>query len=110
MRKMTEEQAKIYIKAGYFPKETETEAICDLQDVFGHLPYKFNLNLLVDKDLDIRINARKLFYLIWSKDTVDSYVAEANKYLDALDTRKVLLEALEKANSIINSFEHRKEN
>lgn len=109
MRKMTEEQAKYFIKAGYFPKENETEAICDLQDVFGHLPYKFNLNLLADKDVEIRVNARKLFYIIWSKDTVEYYDQEAKRYLDALIAREDLLNSLKKQEEIISKFEYRKE-
>ena len=109
MRKMTEEQARCYIKAGYFPKENEAEAICDLQDVFGHLPYKFNLNLLADEDVEIRVNARKLFYIIWSKETVEFYDQEAKRYLDALIAREDLLKALKKQEEIISRFEFKKE-
>ena len=104
MRSMTEEQAINYIKAGYYPNDTEIEAICDLQDVFGHLPYKFNLNLLANDEL--KVNAEKLFRLIWNKDDVDHYVELANKYtenLNKLDSLYVQLSAIQKEINEISS-------
>ena len=106
MRSMTEEQAINYIRAGYYPKETEIEAICDLQDVFGHLPYQFNLNLLAAAESEIKVNAERLFRLIWNKEDVDSYVKLANKYLENVARRDVLAAELDKVQREINEFEY----
>ena len=75
MRKMTEEQATLYIKAGYFPRATDTEAIVDLQDVFGHQNYWAIIRWLYN--VDTCDNAKKLFYLIWHKDDVNRYIETA---------------------------------
>ena len=75
MRSMTEENAELYIKAGYFPMDNEIEAICDLQDVFGHQRYWANIRWLYQKDTSE--NAERLFRLIWNKDDVNRYVTTA---------------------------------
>ena len=75
MRSMTEQEAEYYIKAGYFPKENDLEAICDLQDVYGHQRYWTNIKWLYMAET--KHNAEKLFRLIWANDTVDSYIKEA---------------------------------
>ena len=76
MRKMTEEQATLYIKAGYFPRTTDIEAIVDLQDVYGHQNYWAIIRWLYNTDTCD--NAKKLFYLIWHKDDVNRYIETAN--------------------------------
>ena len=90
MRRMTEEQAELYIKAGYFPKATETEAIDDLQDVFGHMDYWAIVRWLYNADT--RVNAEKLFRLIWHKDEVESFMKES-KWIHELEKERVDLEA-----------------
>ena len=90
MRKMTESQAELYIKAGYFPLENEIEAICDLQDVFGHQRYWATIRWLCQNDT--KENAERLYRLIWHKDVVDEYVAKANKF-ERMQKEKACLNA-----------------
>jgi len=90
MRKMTEENAELYIKAGYFPEDTETKAICDLQDVFGHQRIWANIRWLYQPET--RRNAERLFRKIWHSDDVDSYIRRANSIHD-LEEQKVNLRA-----------------
>ena len=77
MRSMSEYQAELYIKAGYFPKDNDIDAIVDLQDVYGHQRYWANVRWLYDAET--RVNAEKLFRLIWSADQVDNMKAEAER-------------------------------
>lgn len=82
MEQITEKQATLFVKAGIFPKTTETASIIRLQDMFGHLPYKFVNNLLVDSDEEVRNNALRLYKTIWDETQVNSIVALANKYIN----------------------------
>lgn len=105
MKTIARAKAKLYIKAGFFPRITSTEEICDLQDAFGHLPYRFNLNLLADDDEEIRRNAETLFRLIWSDETVDTYLGEARKYMEEKRRANELYDELEKLEASIKRFE-----
>ena len=105
MKTIARAKAKLYIKAGFFPRITSTEEICDLQDAFGHLPYRFNLNLLADDDEEIRRNAETLFRLIWADDTVDEYLEKAHKYMEEKRRVSALYDEIEKLEASIKRFE-----
>ena len=90
MRSMSEYQAELYVKAGYFPLENDIDDIVDLQDVFGHQRYWSNIRLLYDAET--KTNAEKLFRLIWSADQVDNMKAEAERIHQA-QKEKVDIEA-----------------
>ena len=73
MRSMTEYEAELYIKAGYFPTEDDIGAIVDLQDVFGHQRMWAIYKWLYNTETSYR--AEKLFRLIWNNEDVDRYIA-----------------------------------
>lgn len=85
IKTMTPEQAKAYVKAGFFPDPSSHQAVCDLQDAFGHLPYDFNVGLLADEE--IGDNAYKLFNMIWDYTMVCSMLVSASDYRTALQRR-----------------------
>ena len=103
MRKMTEEQATYFIKAGYYPTENDIEAIVDLQDVFGHLSYWFNFRLLADDET--HDNALKLFKLIWNKDDVFFWERRVEEFKRKKEERDALLETFNKLNKEVEEVE-----
>ncbi len=86
---MTEEQARAYVIAGFFPRRDDTAAITDLQDAYGHLPTQFVDDLLVDPQT--AENAEKLYRMILPTDVVNYMIScaqskkvNASDFLDTL--------------------------
>ena len=83
MRRMTIEEAKHYILAGYFPKENEVESICDLQDVFGNLSYWKIIGFAGSEDETLRENTKKLLRLIWSEEMAERVIRKGEEVITA---------------------------
>lgn len=90
MKSMTYEQAYGYVLAGFFPNPADIDTIVELQDIFGRLPYNFNISLLAD-DKTCK-NAIKLFSMIWHDETVESMI-KAMMSLQANNTEANILRA-----------------
>lgn len=102
MRKMTEAQAELYIRAGYFPRFEDLDAICDLQDVYGHQNYWAILRWLYDDDT--RMNAEELYRLIWNQDVVDGYIRIVDNMKEKKAYMKTLEEEIDKLTNELNSL------
>ena len=105
MRKMTEKQATLFVRAGYFPKENDIEAICDLQDVFGHQRYWFIIKLLCEEDDEYRANAERLFKLIWNKDDVERHIQVAHEIRAKIHERDKLYKEYSKIQEEVETIE-----
>lgn len=110
MRKMTPDQAKHYIYAGYFPESPDKGSmsycpeaefgyireLADLQDVFGHFSESFLASLLANEVY--AENAERLFKLIWNDNDIGQLKKKAQKITDLynvinnLETRSYELE------------------
>lgn len=88
IKTMTPEQAKAYVKAGFFPDALSHQSLFDLRDAFGHLPYDFNVGLLADDETCE--NAAKLFELIWDHTTFTCMERQARDYREALQRRAAI--------------------
>ena len=103
---MTEKQATLFVRAGYFPKENDIEAICDLQDVFGHQIYWFIIKLLCEEDDEYRENAERLFNLIWNKDDVaGAYIQVAHEIRAKIHERDRLYKEYSKIQEEVENIE-----
>ena len=122
MRKMTPDQAKHYIYAGYFPElpdkgsmsycpEAEfgyLREITDLKDVFGHFPESFLASLL-ENELYAE-EAERLFKLFWDAEYMNHLkrmakrIAHLRETIDDLERHSFELECeLDTVNSEITS-------
>ena len=88
MYKLTEEQARAYVYAGFFPRPEDVDAIVDLQDAFGHLSVRFVEQML--DDLDTAENAERLYRLIWAGEDVDAMVQQSKNRKNQTFKREVL--------------------
>lgn len=88
MYTMTEEQARAYILAGFFPRRDDVTAITDLQDAYGHLSVHFVEQML--DDLDTAENAERLYRLIWVDKDVDRMVRQSQNRKNQTFKRDVL--------------------
>ena len=109
MFKLTEREALDYIHKGEFPKthsEKDLVKILDLQDAFGHLPYKFVYSLLYVGDEKFNVNAEVLFRMIWCSDDVDHMVRNATYYRSLKEHQKELKTELIKVEREIMLYEY----
>ena len=95
MYKLTEEQARAYVYAGFFPRPEDVDAIVDLQDAFGHLSVHFVEQML--DDLDTAENAERLYRLIWADEDVDAMVQQSKNRKNQTFKREVLRAKLMRA-------------
>lgn len=109
MFKLTIQEALDYIREGDFPKtrsEKDLVKILDLQDAFGHLPYRFVYSLLYTGNEDFNMNAEALFRIIWNSDDVDHMVKNADKYRYLKAAEKEHKEALRKIEREMSHYEY----
>ena len=109
MFKLTEREALDYIHKGEFPKthsEKDLVKILDLQDAFGHLPYKFVYSLLYVGDETFTTNAESLFRTIWCSDDVDHMARNARYYRGLIESKKELKTELIKVEREIMLYEY----
>lgn len=102
MKTMTKAEFKNFVMSGYFP--TSNEDIADLQDIFGSLPYWYNISLLIcEKTKDNMITlCNKLLH----PDDFNHLVKKAKDHAEELARRKELeakIAEMEKELKAINS-------
>ena len=104
---MTEEQARAYVIAGFFPRRDDTAAITDLQDAYGNLFSQF-LDELLD-DAETAENAEKLFRLLWSAEEVDRMIESRerreNQVFKRTDLRNVAFRSIDSRKRVIASLD-----
>lgn len=109
MFKLTEREALDYIREGNFPKthsEKDLVKILDLQDAFGHLPYKFVYSLLYMGNETFNTNAESLFRTIWCSEEVDHMARNARYYRGLIESKKELKTELIKVEREIMLYEY----
>ena len=67
---MRENEAQLYIKAGFFPSETDSTTLKDLRTTFNNQRFWTCIRWLYN--IDTKGKAEKLFRLIWDKKQVDT--------------------------------------
>lgn len=85
MKTMTKAEFKNFVMSGYFP--TSNEDIADLQDIFGHLPYRYHISLLI------------------CEETKDNMITLCNKLLNPNDFNHIVKRATDLAEELARKKE-----